>query len=127
MSEKKFTKKEVLGFIADLAKGTENEVAISEYVEKELTTMANRAKKDEERRLQKRAEGDAFQAEVLSIITPDYQTIDDVLAAYRAKFGKSVNQQAVVAKIRNLVDTDQVIKEKVKTPEGGARMAYRLA
>ena len=127
MSEKKLTKRDVLGLIADAVKGNANEAVINEYIEKEIDLMDKRVEKDYERRLAKRAQGTEEQQILLTLVTSDYQTVDDLRAALEAKLGKEVTQQSVVAKLRNLVDTGSVIRENVETAEGTKRKAYRLA
>ena len=97
-----------------------------EYCENELAKLDKKNIKAKERAAAKRAEGDELQASVLTVITADPQTRDDILVALNDESGE-LTVHKIQAKLNNLVEAGKVAKCKVKTEDGKTKTAYTLA
>lgn len=124
-TEKKITENEVFALIREAIAGTPNEAVIEEYLVKKEEQAAKRREADKARAAKKRAEGDNKQNTIKSLITDEFQTVNELVAAYEAQTGEELTPQGLSAKTKNLIESKQIEKAKVKT-EAGIRTAYRL-
>ena len=98
-----------------------------EYCENELAKLAKKNEKAKERAAEKRAIGDDLQATVLSVITNDPQTREDILGpVIEATGDDTLTVHKIQSKLNNLVESNQISKCKVKTEEGKTKTAYTL-
>ena len=89
-----------------------------EEIDKQLGQIAARAERAAERRAEKKAAGDALCDTIMTVITDEYQTADDVFAALEdveditiAKVRSRLTQLAALGKIEK---ADAKVGEKVK-------------
>ena len=122
MADKKITKAEVLAIIAEKMADNEDVVA---YCENELMLLENKKVKAKERQDAKRAAGDELQAAVLSVLTADPQTRDEILAKFENEDGE-LTVGKIQAKLNNLVKFGQASKTEVKTEDGKKKTAYTI-
>ena len=122
MADKKITKAEVLAIIAEAMADNEDVVA---YCENELMLLENKKVKAKERQDAKRAAGDELQAAVLSVLTADPQTRDEILAKFENEDGE-LTVGKIQAKLNNLVKFGQASKTEVKTEDGKKKTAYTV-
>jgi chromosome condensin MukBEF complex kleisin-like MukF subunit len=122
MADKKITKAEVLAIIAEAMADNEDVVA---YCENELMLLENKKVKAKERQDAKRAAGDELQAAVLSVLTADPQTRDEILAKFENEDGE-LTVGKIQAKLNNLVKFGQASKTEVKTEDGKKKTAYTI-
>ena len=99
-----------------------------EYCENELVKLDKKNAKARERAAEKRAIGDELQASVLTVITADPQTRDDILVAVVEATGdEELTVGKIQSKLNNLVEAGSVSKCKVKTEDGKTKTAYTIA
>jgi len=125
MATEKITKRDILGMIAEKCA---DDAVIVEYCEKEIASLDAKAVKAKERALAKRAAGDELQAVIASLLTNEPQTAEQLLAQIEDESGE-LTKQKIVAKMRNLVDTNQASKCDIKIEVDGknvSRKAYTL-
>lgn len=98
-----------------------------EYAENELAKLDKKNAKARERAAEKRAIGDELQGTVLSVISADPQTRDDILAAVVEITGdEELTVGKIQSKLNNIVEAGQASKCKVKTEDGKTKTAYTL-
>lgn len=120
MADKKITKAEVLAIIAEAMADNEDVVA---YCENELMLLENKKVKAKERQDAKRAAGDELQHLVLSTLTAEPQTRDEILAKFDNEDG-SLTIGKIQSKLNNLVKFGQASKTEIKTEDGKKKTAY---
>lgn len=124
-TENKITKRDILTHIAE---AMADDAVVVEFCEKEIASLDAKAVKAKERALAKRAAGDELQAVIASLLTNEPQTAEQLLAQIEDESGE-LTKQRVVAKMRNLIDTNQASKCDVKIDVDGktvSRKAYTL-
>lgn len=124
-TENKITKRDILTHIAE---AMADDAVVVEFCEKEIASLDAKAVKAKERALAKRAAGDELQAVIASLLTNEPQTAEQLLAQIEDESGE-LTKQKVVAKMRNLIDTNQASKCDVKIDVDGktvSRKAYTL-
>lgn len=95
-----------------------------DFCNTKIAQLAAKNEKTRERNAQKRAEGDALQATVLSILTEEPQTKDDICAAIG---DETITPAKVVARMNHLIEAGKAVKETCKNSEGKKVVCYRLA
>ena len=84
MAEKKFTKVEKFEMIRDILVGdgstemTEQTGMLVDFVDSQIEQIQAKAEKSKERAAAKKAEGDELRKTVQSLLTDEYQSIDDI-------------------------------------------------
>lgn len=124
-TENKITKRDILTHIAE---AMADDAVVVEFCEKEIASLDAKAVKAKERALAKRAAGDELQAVIASLLTNEPQTAEQLLAQIEDESGE-LTKQRVVAKMRNLIDTNQASKCDIKLEVEGktvSRKAYTL-
>lgn len=124
-TENKITKRDILTHIAE---AMADDAVVVEFCEKEIASLDAKAVKAKERALAKRAAGDELQAVIASLLTNEPQTAEQLLAQIEDESGE-LTKQKIVAKMRNLVDTNQASKCDIKVEVDGknvSRKAYTL-
>ena len=128
MAEVKITKAMVLEVIG---KNVENMTFdgdvtaedVTAFVETTLAQIAAKAEKNKERAAAKRQAGDELRAQVLSFVTEEWQTRDEITANFE---DEDVTPAKVGARLTQLVADGSVVKEKQKI-DGKDKMVYALA
>lgn len=101
----------------------EEKAMVLEFIDEQVEVLAKKAEKAKERAAAKRAEGDELRAVVKACLTDELQIAEDIVARID---GEGITKAKVVARLKQLVDTEEAVKEQIKVGDG-KRMAYRLA
>lgn len=107
MEATKMTEVQIFAAIKDLA-AENGRTDIVEFAEKKIAQAEAKAAKAKERAAQKKVEGDEFQAQILSVITDEFKSIRTI-----ANEVGSDSDHKVISRLTNLLETGQVIKEKI--------------
>ena len=105
------------------ASGAEHTAEMVEFIDAQMAQLAAKAEKAKERAAAKKAEGDELRAVVKSILTDEFQPIDEIVARID---GEDVTKAKVTARLTQLVKAEEAVKEQVKVGERKV-MAYKLA
>lgn len=124
--EKKITKAEMFATIKEMAAAA-GRADIVDFCDAEMTSLANKAAKAKERAAAKRAEGDALRDAIQAVLTAEFQTVADILAALN-------DADATPSKISNRMKAliEAGVAEKTKVSVSNAegkkseKVAYRL-
>lgn len=93
------------------------------FIDAQLELLAAKAMKAKERAAEKKAEGDELREVVKSVLTDEFQPIDDIVARIA---GEDVTKAKVTARLTQLVKAEVAVKDSVKVGERKV-MAYKLA
>ena len=126
---KKVTKREYFGALRAMveqldAVGEYTADEVLEFIDAQVAQLDAKAAKAKEKAAEKRADGDELRGKVLEVVTETAQTADDIVAALD---DVEITKSKVVARLAQLVNSGDVIKEEVKIENVGKRMTYRLA
>lgn len=123
--EKKITKKDLYGMIAELVEASDVEIKdeLLAFIEKEVSMIEAKAEKAKARAAEKRAEGDELRDVVQSVLTDKLQTIDAILVQIE---GEEVTKAKVTARLTALVKAGIAEKADVKNDENKTQKAYKL-
>lgn len=113
---KKLTKREILEAIANFTVSGElgcDPDVVAEFCAKEIEALDNKAAKAKERAAVRRAEGDALRDAIQSVLTAEYQTVNDIMMALPEDI-EDVTPQKVVYRLNQLASPELgiVIKDK---------------
>lgn len=97
---------------------------IMDYCDKVLTQIENKASKAKERAAKNKEIGDELRAEVLSHLTDEFQTTDDI-AGMITGF-EDITKSKVVSRLTQLVHSGEVVKEAHRIGKRTV-MCYKLA
>ena len=124
MADKKITKRdrfeEIKTLLADNA-------GIVEFCDNEIALLDGKADKAKARAAKKKAEGDALQDEVATLLTGDFQTIDAIMEGIT---DAEATKAKVQARLTKLVNAGIAIKDQTTVEVDGKkvkRMAYSIA
>jgi hypothetical protein len=126
MADKKITKIEWSDILIDFIEG-------SDFDDKEgaiefLTGIKNSAINKKEAAAKKAAEkkeaGDELRAKVLTFITDELQTVEQIVAAID---DPEITKGKVVARLTQLVNANAITKETIKAEDSRKVVAYKLA
>lgn len=127
--EKKLTKKDFYAALRTMVKGVDvvgnipaNEVLA--FIDKTVEQIDAKAAKAKEKAAEKKADGDTLRADVLAVITNEFQTADAITAALD---NEEITKAKVVARLTQLVKAEEVVKEQMKVDDGKKIMCYKLA
>lgn len=124
--EKKLTKKEVLLGIRTFINGKDTDVTLEDmvdYIDTTLAQLDKKAEKAAERAAKNKSEGDELRAKVFALVTDTPQTADEITASLG---DAEVSKAKVVARLTQLVKSEQVKKEETKIGDS-RKMVYSLA
>jgi hypothetical protein len=126
MADKKTTKKEFYAIIKDIVVNAESEKKdeVLAFIDKQVELLDAKAAKAQEKAAEKKAEGDELRAVVLSVVTDELQSADDITAQID---GEGITKAKVVARLAQLVKAETVVKDTIKTDDGRKVVAYKLA
>ena len=129
MAEKKFTKAEKFEMIKNILMGdetkelTETDEMLIDFVSDQIAQIEAKAQKSKERAAAKKAEGDELRKTVQSLLTDEYQSIDDIFTQID---DEDVTRSKITARLTQLVKAGIVEKDSRKSEEGKKQMVYRL-
>lgn len=123
MEEKKMTKKDYFVEIKEILENA-NETALAEVMAHEVELLENKAIKNKERAAQRKVEGDELRDTISNILADEFQTIDEIVDQID---DEEITKAKVVARLTQLVNLGEAIKEQVKTEDGKKVMSYKRA
>lgn len=123
MEEKKMTKKDYFVEIKEILENA-NETALAEVMAHEVELLENKAIKNKERAAQRKVEGDELRDTISNILVDEFQTIDEIVDQID---DEEITKAKVVARLTQLVNLGEAIKEQVKTEDGKKVMSYKRA
>ena len=130
MAEKKITKVEKLNMIRDILAGdgytevTEEAIMLIDFVDEQIEQIQAKAEKAKQRAAEKRAEGDALRNTIQSLMTNEWQSIDDI---FNQIDEEEVTRSKITARLTQLIKAGVIEKEPQKSETGNKQMVYRLA
>ena len=104
----------------ELGDVTVNTEDIVEYANTTIEQLAAKATKAKERAAEKKAEGDVLRAAVASVLTTEYQTLDEI---FEQIDGEDLTKAKITARLTQLVRSGEAHKTDVKI-DGKVRKAY---
>lgn len=123
MEEKRMTKKDYFVEIKNvLVDAGENDLA--EVIAHEIDLLENKAVKNKERAAARKIAGDELRDTISNILIDDLQTVDEIVEQIE---GEDITKAKVVARLTQLVNLNEAVKEQVKTEDNKKVMAYRRA
>ena len=121
MEEKKMTKKDYFVEIENILRDAkENDLA--DVMAHEIELLENKAVKNKERAEARKIAGDELRDTISNILIDDLQTVDEIVDQIE---DEEITKAKVVARLTQLVNLNEAIKEQVKTEDGKKVMAYR--
>lgn len=124
MAEVKMTKAMWFEAIKALveASDAEQKDEMVEFIDAQVEALAKKAEKAKERAAAKKVEGDELREVVRTILTDEFQAIDDIVAQIE---GEDVTKAKVTARLTQLVKAELAEKDQIKVGDRKV-MAYRL-
>lgn len=120
------TKKEFYERMIEVLEGIDNledkEELIS-FNQKQLDLTNNKAERAKERAAEKRAEGDELRNTIKSVLTNEFQTVDEIFEKVEKE---GVTRAKVISRIGQLVKNGDADKTEVKSGDRTLK-AYRLS
>ena len=123
MEEKKMTKKDYFEEIKTVLEDAK-EPALAEVMAHEIALLENKAIKNKERAEARKIAGDELRDTISNILIDDLQTVDEIVEQID---DEEITKAKVVARLTQLVNLNEAIKEQIKTEDGKKVMAYRRA
>ena len=126
--EKKLTKKDFYAALRTMVEGVDavGNIPVDEvlaFIDKTVEQIDSKAAKAKEKAAENKANGDALRADVLAVITNEFQTADAITAALD---NEEITKAKVVARLTQLVKAEEVVKEQMKVDDRKV-MCYKLA
>ena len=123
MEEKKMTKKDYFEEIKTVLEDAK-ETALAEVMAHEIALLENKAIKNKERAEARKIAGDELRDTISNILIDDLQTVDEIVEQID---DEEITKGKVVARLTQLVNLNEAIKEQIKIEDGKKVMAYRRA
>lgn len=129
MAEKKITKVEKLTMIRDILAGdgytevTEEAIMLIDFVDEQIEQIQAKAEKAKQRAAEKRAEGDALRNTIQSLMTNEWQSIDEIFNQIE---DEEVTRSKITARLTQLIKAGVIEKDSQKSETGNKQMVYRL-
>ena len=124
--EKRITKRDNYEALKEIVEksNVENAEMLVEFINKQIEMIDNKSAKAKEKAAEKRAEGDELRAVIKSVLTNEYQTVDAISAQIE---GEDITKAKVVARLTQLVNNGEAVKEQGKSEDNKKVMTYKLA
>lgn len=124
--ETKMTKKEYYEELKEILinSDVEDKEVLIDFVENQINVLNAQSEKAKIRAAEKKAAGDELRAIVKSVLTEELQTAEEITAQIK---GEDISKSKVIARLTQLVNNEEAVKEEVKTEDGKKRMAYKMA
>lgn len=129
MAEKKITKIEKLNMIRNILAGnecaevTEEATMLIDFVDEQIEQIQAKAEKAKQRAAEKKAEGDALRNTIQSLMTNEWQSIDDIFNQIE---DEEVTRSKITARLTQLIKAGVIEKDSQKSETGNKQMVYRL-
>ena len=128
--EKKITKKDYYAMLKEIveeSKDIETEISkeeLLEFINKQVASINAKAEKAKEKAAEKKANGDELREVVQSVLTEEYQTIDNIVSQIKVE---EVTKAKITARLTSLVKAGLATKSDIKNEETGKiQKAYKL-
>lgn len=124
--EKRITKRDNYEALKEIVEksNVENAEMLVEFINKQIEMIDNKSAKAKEKAAEKRAEGDELRAVIKSVLTNEYQTVDAITTQIE---GEDITKAKVVARLTQLVNNGEAVKEQGKSEDNKKVMMYKLA
>ena len=124
--EKRITKRDNYEALKEIVEksNVENAEMLVEFINKQIEMIDNKSAKAKEKAAEKRAEGDELRAVINSVLTNEYQTVDAITTQIE---GEDITKAKVVARLTQLVNNGEAVKEQGKSEDNKKVMTYKLA
>lgn len=116
----KITEREMYTMISELLEGNEDVVA---FCEKKIAALDKKAENAKVKAAEKKAAGDELRARVEGVLTDEWQTIAEVVAALD---DEEVTASKVTYRLNALVDLGVAVKDETKIPSDGKTRVVKV-
>lgn len=116
----KITEREMYTMISELLEGNEDVVA---FCEKKIAALDKKAENAKVKAAEKKAAGDELRARVEEVLTDEWQTIAEVVAALD---DEEVTASKVTYRLNALVDLGVAVKDETKIPSDGKTRVVKV-
>ena len=116
----KITEREMYTMISELLKGNDDVVA---FCEKKIAALDKKAENAKVKAAEKKAAGDELRARVEEVLTDEWQTIAEVVAALD---DEEVTASKVTYRLNALVDLGVAVKDETKIPSDGKTRVVKV-
>ena len=116
----KITEREMYTMISELLEGNEDVVA---FCEKKIAALDKKAENAKVKAAEKKAAGDELRARVEEVLTDEWQTIAEVVAALD---DEEVTASKVTYRLNALVDLGVAVKDETKIPSDGETRVVKV-
>ena len=129
MNKEKTTRIEYYEILKNIVKGNkESELTVTQaelidFLDRQITSLKNKAIKAKEKAEQKKSEGDILKFAIRDILTKENQTLDEILNQLEIE---DISKAKVAARLGQLIKAGEASKTEVKTEDGKRVMAYSL-
>lgn len=126
MEEKKLTKKDYYAMIKEIVVNTkvEGKDELIEFIDKQVAQIDAKAEKAKEKAAEKKAIGDELRDTVKSMLTNEYQSVEDIVIKIN---DEEITKAKVVARLTQLVNAGEVEKADAKNADNKTIKVYKLA
>ena len=129
--EKKVTKRDYYEMLKEIVYPTNADCEMTveqgeliEFIDKQIALIDSKAEKAKARNAEKKANGDELREIVQSVLTEEYQTIDNIVSQIE---GEEITKAKITARLTSLVKAGLATKSDVKNEETGKiQKAYKL-
>ena len=128
--EKKLTKRDKFEMLKVIVRGdasiemTTEQAELIDFLDAQITAIDTKAEKAKARSAEKKANGDELREVVQSVLTEEYQTIDNIVSQIK---GEEVTKAKITARLTSLVKAGLATKSDIKNEETGKiQKAYKL-
>jgi rRNA maturation endonuclease Nob1 len=113
-------------FVQILGKLTEEEDRT--FIQSQIDALDRKKAKAQERRAEKKREGDELREAIYNVLTDELQTIATIVGkVIEATGDATLTNSKAIPRLSALCELGKVVKEKVKLESGDERTAYKLA
>lgn len=129
MNKEKTTRIEYYEILKNIVRGDkESELTVTQaelidFLDRQITSLKNKAIKAKEKAEQKKNEGDILKFAIRDILTEENQTMDEILNQLEIE---DISKAKVAARLGQLIKAGEASKTEVKTEDGKRVMAYSL-
>lgn len=129
MNKEKTTRIEYYEILKNIIKGNkESELTVTQaelidFLDRQITSLKNKAIKAKEKAEQKKSEGDILKFAIRDILTKENQTLDEILNQLEIE---DISKAKVAARLGQLIKAGEASKTEIKTEDGKRVMAYSL-
>lgn len=129
MNKEKTTRIEYYEILKNIVRGdkesdlTVTQAELIDFLDKQITSLKNKAVKAKEKAEQKKNEGDILKFAIRDVLTEENQTMDEILNQLEIE---NISKAKVASRLGQLIKAGEASKIEIKTEEGRRVMAYSL-